>query len=64
MSAREREKIFVAAELVQKNYLELRSSQEVSLEKLIDVFIERGGQSIKISNGEVSLTRETTIGTS
>ena len=42
---KEREKIYFAADLVQKNYLELRKDrqlQNVSLDKLIDAFIEKG----------------------
>ena len=42
MTIKEREKIYFAADLVQKNYLELRKDQNVSLDKLIDVFIEKG----------------------
>ena len=40
---KEREKIFIAAELIQKNYLELRKEQaDLKLDKVIEVFIEKG----------------------
>ena len=41
---KEREKIYFAADLVQKNYLEMRKDQiqNISLDKLIDAFIEKG----------------------
>lgn len=45
LTMKEREKIYFAADLVQKNYLELRKDQHlqnVSLDKLIDAFIEKG----------------------
>ena len=42
MTLKEREKIYSAADLVQKNYLELRKEQNVNIDKLIDVFIDKG----------------------
>jgi len=43
LTIKEREKIFIAAELIQKNYLELRKEQaDLKLEKVIEVFIEKG----------------------
>ena len=41
--AKEREKIYIAADLIQKNYLELKKEQpDLKLDKVIDVFIEKG----------------------
>lgn len=43
LTMKEREKIFIAAELIQKNYLELRKEQaDLKLDKVIEVFIEKG----------------------
>ena len=40
---KEREKIYIAADLVQKNYLELRKQKpDVNLDQMVDVFIEKG----------------------
>ena len=42
---KEREKIFIAAELIQKNYLELRKEQvDLKLDKVIEVFLEKGSR--------------------
>ena len=41
MTEKEAKKINQAAELVQKHYLELKKDSDVSVEKLLDVFLER-----------------------
>ena len=41
LSEKEAKKINQAAELVQKHYLELNKDSDVSVEKLLDVFLER-----------------------
>ena len=42
ISSKEAMKIYQAAELVQKHYLEMKRDQDVSVEKLLDEFLERG----------------------
>lgn len=40
---KEREKIYIAADLVQKNYLEMRQENaDVNLDFMVDVFIDQG----------------------
>ena len=39
LTIKEREKIYFAADLVQKHYLELQKDSDVNLDQMIDIFI-------------------------